>query len=207
MIIWGTYVMRRVAQKGEFHCPHCAGQRPYKLRQPRKWGHLYWIPLIPMRQFDRYVECTACKGEFVEATLAHDPVREEREFVEAVTLAVGSAMSHLGNLTAHLPLAADIVARAAPLVGREPPADTVTMAIGKDARGYMVGYAAAAGALLSAAGRETVLRAILGEDGLTEATREDATELGLALGLSPAHVAGILAELAGQSSGATQVGA
>ncbi|EYD77745.1 hypothetical protein Rumeso_00661 [Rubellimicrobium mesophilum DSM 19309] len=53
MIVWGSYVRKKVVGTGEFHCPGCGQQRDYKLQRPKKWGHLYWIPLIPMQEFDR----------------------------------------------------------------------------------------------------------------------------------------------------------
>jgi len=53
MIIWGTYVTKKIVSTGQFYCPRCANHRSYKLRRPKKWGHLYWIPIIPMEEFDR----------------------------------------------------------------------------------------------------------------------------------------------------------
>ena len=79
MIIWGTYVTKKVISIGQFYCPGCNNHRNYKLRRPKKWGHLYWIPLIPMDEFERYVECEACNGAYREVVLQHDPIRAQRE--------------------------------------------------------------------------------------------------------------------------------
>src|SRR5215831_823784 len=85
MIIWGTYVTKKIVSTGQFYCPRCANHRSYKLRRPKKWGHLYWIRIIPMQEFDRYVECDGCKGAYQEIVLRHDPARAQHDFEDNVS--------------------------------------------------------------------------------------------------------------------------
>ncbi|MEO0475998.1 MAG: hypothetical protein AAF085_08550 [Planctomycetota bacterium] len=62
MIIWGSkmYGVKNVV-KGIGRCPHCGAYAPHKSYDGRKWGHLYFIPLIPSGGPVRVMkECASC---------------------------------------------------------------------------------------------------------------------------------------------------
>lgn len=62
MIIYGSkmYGVKNVV-KGTGSCPHCGVYGPHKSYDGRKWGHLYFIPLIPSGGPVRVMkECASC---------------------------------------------------------------------------------------------------------------------------------------------------
>jgi hypothetical protein len=79
MIIWGSRGLTSAVQSGEFHCPQCATQRPYTLKQVRTFFTLYFIPLIPLNVAGRYIECGSCGGTFAEEVMSYDPEKEREE--------------------------------------------------------------------------------------------------------------------------------
>ena len=63
MIIWGSrmYGQKNVV-KGVGACPHCGKYGANRSYDGSKWGHLYFIPLVPMGGKVRVMhECAACK--------------------------------------------------------------------------------------------------------------------------------------------------
>jgi hypothetical protein len=72
MLIFGTKVTKPVVAAGEFFCPECRKLQPYQVIAPKKWGHLYFIPVLPLQEFDRHVECKGCKTAFREEILSID---------------------------------------------------------------------------------------------------------------------------------------
>ena len=71
MIIFGTTSTRKLLGSGQFRCPQCDAQTRYEKRRAKRWGHLYWIPILPMDEFPPYVECMKCKGTFIDRVLEH----------------------------------------------------------------------------------------------------------------------------------------
>lgn len=82
MIIVGTRVTTEVADRGHFYCPRCRDHQPYELLQPRRLFTLYWIPVLPMGKFEKYVECGGCRSQFKELVLQNSPVPALHKQVE-----------------------------------------------------------------------------------------------------------------------------
>lgn len=80
MIVWGTRVTNKVVSTGQFYCPRCMQQCDYKLRQPKKWGCIYWIPVFPLQEFEPYVECASCNGNYPVEALRHDRGTAQQQF-------------------------------------------------------------------------------------------------------------------------------
>lgn len=202
MIIWGTYVTKKVVSTGQFYCPRCANHRAYKLRRPKKWGHLYWIPIIPMEEFDRYVECEGCKGAYQEIVLQHDPVRAQRDFEDNVSRMLCQVMCLMaGERDSVSPHLSDQVAasvRDILKIEMPPAAIQAVMSNGGNDLQAVLSNVEQQARLLSDRGKDMVLRAALAAAPLplTEARRTFASEVGKRLGMMPAHVSGVLAEFA-----------
>lgn len=201
MIIWGTYVTKKIIQKGEFFCPGCAEHRGYHLRRPKKWGHLYWIPLIPMQELDRYVECTVCDKAWNETVLQHDPIREQHQRDDnlATTLAqLMLLMSGEGGLT---PALTDKIIEATErLLGVNATPESIASAVmsGSDRNAVLSSTAQQADSL-NDRGKEATLRAVIAvAPGRPLGEREWilASDIGKHLGMSSAHVSGVLTEMA-----------
>jgi hypothetical protein len=69
ILIWGWRSLLRVLGTGDFYCPRCQQDSSYKLVRPRRWFTLFFIPVIPLKWGEQYVECTRCGGAFREAVL------------------------------------------------------------------------------------------------------------------------------------------
>lgn len=70
LLIWGWRSLLKVLGVGEFHCPQCQADRGYQLVRPRRWFTLFWIPVIPLKWGETFVQCTACKSGFQEEILS-----------------------------------------------------------------------------------------------------------------------------------------
>jgi hypothetical protein len=60
MIIFGTRVRHKVVGEGQFFCPKCQAQRPYKHKRATRYFTLYFLPIFPMGQLGEFVECQTC---------------------------------------------------------------------------------------------------------------------------------------------------
>jgi uncharacterized tellurite resistance protein B-like protein len=69
MIIFGTRGITLTGDSGDFYCPNCADERPYRRRKVRKFFTLYFIPLLPLNLLGEYIECQRCKNTYNEQVL------------------------------------------------------------------------------------------------------------------------------------------
>jgi uncharacterized tellurite resistance protein B-like protein len=95
MIIFGTRGIRSTLSRGTFHCPICRLERSYKKKNLRKWGHIYWIPIIPMGDYGTYVECDSCNNTFKEEVLTLPPPKSDEEVRSEYMEGVKLAMIHM----------------------------------------------------------------------------------------------------------------
>ena len=66
MIIFGSRGLDLKRGEGTFFCPNCQTDRVYNLKERKRMGHLYWIPLLPLGSLGKFIECKACRGTFHE---------------------------------------------------------------------------------------------------------------------------------------------
>jgi zinc-ribbon family len=69
LLVFGVRYLAAVIATGLFHCPSCGGDRPYQLRRPRAWIHAFWLPVVPLRTGDEYVECEVCRTRYEPSVL------------------------------------------------------------------------------------------------------------------------------------------
>jgi hypothetical protein len=69
LLVFGVRYLAAVVADGVFHCPSCGGDRPYRLRRPRAWIHVFWLPVVPLRDGAEYAECDACRTRHEPAVL------------------------------------------------------------------------------------------------------------------------------------------
>jgi len=69
LLIFGLSVFFRTVDEGIFHCPHCGGDRAYRLRSGRRWLTLFFVPVIPLARIGEAVECKTCRTRFNRAVL------------------------------------------------------------------------------------------------------------------------------------------
>ncbi len=66
MIIFGVsvfYIFGLIGT-GQFHCPHCGGDREYEHRTARRFFTLFFMPVIPLDKVGEVVRCKTCRTRF-----------------------------------------------------------------------------------------------------------------------------------------------
>ncbi|MDZ5451399.1 zinc ribbon domain-containing protein [Labrys sp. ZIDIC5] len=203
MIIWGSKGRIRSIGQGTFNCPHCAAPRQYEHKKTERWFTLYFIPIFPTSKLGEHIECNSCGKAYTSAVLSYDPAREQAEHEAQIagqwrTAMIAVACAFGVPNEAQAKAISDGIARTwrqdsdpAEILADSAQAPAGGMS-GEEVLGrlgdlpHTLGHAGKEGFLQSA--RE-VLRAGRGED---ERQRELLTRIGGSLGMSDAHVRGIL---------------
>jgi len=196
MIIWGSYVINKTLGHGEFYCPNCKIRRNYSHLLPRKWGHLYWIPLFPMQDFDSYVECGTCSKKYNEAALRYDPERQAALQNQNLSILISQAIAIVARATGQRPSIELIADNIKSLLKTEPSLDSIKSTISNDDRDAGLKQIADYANGLTTRGKELVLRAAIDSKVMSLGGRAAAMAVGTNLGLSAAHINGILSETA-----------
>lgn len=201
MIIFGTKGITRTKDVGQFACPRCAQASNYSLRVQRRWFTLYFIPLIPLNEVGRYVECQGCMGTWEESILEYDPHAEQEKFRARYHEALREAMVIMtaidGSVAdAELHIAArvyqEFTGEAIDLVDLRTQAQTVQSGDEDPLLETLRGYAG----VLNDNGKELVIRAVFHVAGADGDYADDEMRLisrcGEALGMTTAHTQGVL---------------
>src|SRR5215212_987399 len=92
LLVFGVRYLYALVATGRFHCPVCGVDRGYRLRHPRAWFHAFWIPLVPLRRGEPFVECDVCRSRFAEDVL-ESPTSDQ--FGELLSRGVRTAAAYL----------------------------------------------------------------------------------------------------------------
>ena len=203
MIVFGWRDVTYKGGEGQFFCPQCGGQQHYALMRVRSFFTLYFIPVIPLGVRGEYVECRTCDAAFPPVLLdldAQAPVTDLAAEFEGLLLVV---MVHMMLADGHAAGKEEETIRTAyaRIIGRELDDGVLRDAIegvGCD-RGALHARLMRLAPCLTDMAKEAMLRAALAiaaADGeFQEAERGLLGEIAEALGMSIAHVYGVLAEL------------
>jgi len=211
MIIFGTRGVTTTPDNGEFFCPQCNGQNPYKLKRVRSFFTLYFIPLIPLNKLGEYVECQRCQGTFEVGILDYDPEAEGARFEALFFVAVKQVM--IGMLLADGVIDDDEVlmlqSQFHELTGAEVSEQDLREEIaeiqqsGADTLELVAGLASG----LNNSGKETVIRAAyniaLADGKFDQSEVLMLQNIGSSLDLSNAHLNGLLQEFANNNNSAS----
>jgi hypothetical protein len=194
LLIFGFRVVLRTIAGGTFFCPDERADRPCLRRAARRWFTLFFVPVIPLGRLGGLVQCESCRRTFpLEALDAPTTGELSRRLTDARRTAIAGVLTRRG--------AADPAVRraAVSLLARELPdateswVDADLHAIGPD---EYEAHVAALGPELSVAGREGFLAdlAWLARSGgpVDAPTRQVLERIGAGLGMTPAHVRGVL---------------
>ena len=201
LLVFGVRYLYSLVATGTFHCPVCEVDRTYRLRTPRAWFHLFWIPLVPLRRGEPIVECDVCRSRFRPDVLS---VPTSEQFGELLSRGLRTAAAYL--ITAAeagpdaLPRAVAVLQRSlGPGYTRELlEADLAAHRQGSDfsVLGRLAGQ-------LDVLGKEQLLRGLAElELAIADGREPDWSRLGdvaAALGITPAHVHGIVQEARARS--------
>ena len=206
IIVWGSYVTNKVLSTGQFYCPRCRLDGGYKLRQPREWATIFWIPLFPLKNFDRYVECDACNATYGEHILRQDRATAQRELdaereryanlagmiCQLMTLMADERNAVSDRLTDQIAGAVRHVLK----IEMPPEAIHAAIAAGPGDPAEVFRNVERHAASLTDRGKGLVLRAavVAAKKPLTESTGALVAEVARRLGVAPARVHDLLAE-------------
>lgn len=79
-LIFGARGVTTTPEEGQFYCPSCQTKREYGLKRVRRFFTLFFIPLIPLDKLGEYVECKSCKTTYNLSVLNYDPEAEAAAF-------------------------------------------------------------------------------------------------------------------------------
>jgi hypothetical protein len=195
VLIFGLRVVLRTIANGTFFCPHERADRPYLRRSARRWFTFFFVPVIPLGHLGELVQCASCRRTFpLDALDAPTSGELSSRLTDARRTAIAAVLARRG--------ATDPAVRraAVALLARELPdatdswVDADLRAIGPD---DFDAHVAALGPQLSVTGREGFLAdlAWLARSGgpIDVPTRQVLERIGAGLGMTPAHVRGVLA--------------
>jgi len=198
IVIWGFKALMKAIGQGRFFCPHEGGDRGYRMMQARRWFTFFWIPLIPLKTLGEYVECASC-GASYEPRVLELPTNAHMEdrLTRALRHVVVAMLRADGRIDpAEKEAAVEVVTRFGldgyDLATLETDLEQLSVS---DLDDELVGV----GEMLSTQGQEAVVAACLllaSADGhVDERELEMVVRAGRSLGMSPAHVRGVLAEM------------
>ena len=194
LIIFGFRVRFRDVSHHTFFCPGCGGDREGLLQEARRWFALFFIPIIPMNVIGQQVRCTTCNRTYRPEVLDHPTTNALQTILANALRAVAVLMVAAGDRTdPRLREQAVSVVRQG-----VPDYDDATLEsdLGHLHPAQAPAYVAPLADGLELAGREQLLadlvRVAQPSGGCNPEQRDLIGSVGQALGLTPAHVAGIV---------------
>ena len=206
MIIFGTRGVTYAKERGNFFCPGCAGNQSYQWKRVRSFFTLYFIPLIPLNVVAEYIECSGCGGTYRKDILSHDPAAESEQAQAEYHQAIQRVMVHMmladGKIeSSEVETIRNVYTK---LANTELSPAQIHQQIKEikeiEAAGDgVLDELQAMGPYLNEHGREMVLKAaimVADADGTIQHEEQELlTKIAEAIGMSPAHFRGILAEM------------
>ncbi len=92
LLLFGVRYLYTLVTTGSFHCPVCGVDRSYRVRRPRSWFHVFWLPLVPLRHGAEFVECDVCRSRFEPTVLG---VPTSQQLGELLSRGVRTAAAYL----------------------------------------------------------------------------------------------------------------
>jgi len=86
MIIFGTKTIGSVSKTGMFYCPNCKKDQPYKLMRYKRYFHLFFIPIFPIKDLGDGLECMNCHTSFVPNSVSFKEESDLKHIVVAPDL-------------------------------------------------------------------------------------------------------------------------
>lgn len=197
MLIWGLRVRLKILEQGEFFCPTCGGDRHYARKQMRRWFTLFFIPLIPLKVLGEVIECETCHGRFDEQVL-HLPTSASLGAMTANAFRVLAAVLVRSGDRSDPALRREAV-RCVVAAGSAYDEATLDSDMNVVDPAQVPAYLSPLAPGLAMPGRERLVadatRIARAGGSINDAQRAVLNEVGRALELSPAHVAGVVAQV------------
>lgn len=111
MTVLGVRFRFRATGYGALHCQRCGGDRVYRQCAGRRWMHVLYIPVVPLRRIGAHVQCTTC-GTRYRLEVLRMPTKEQMQGA----LTAGSLAAAVAMLRADSPPNSVALARAVEFV-------------------------------------------------------------------------------------------
>lgn len=85
MILIGTMNITTTRERGNFYCPACEVDQPYRKRARRPFLTLYFIPTVPVAAAELFIQCDTCRSTWDLSVLNMD--RESHQAAKATEFA------------------------------------------------------------------------------------------------------------------------
>lgn len=90
--VLGVRFRFRATGFGALHCQRCGGDRVYRKCAGRRWLHVLYLPVVPLRRIGEHVQCTTCGTRYRLEVLMMPTMEEMVGALTAGSLAAAVAM-------------------------------------------------------------------------------------------------------------------
>ncbi len=201
-IVWGFRARFKRGEPVVFFCPKEGGDRQGHHGVARRWFTLFWIPLIPLKVLSEYVECETCHTRYNQDVLQRPTTANLSEVLTNAVRVLTAMIVRVGdqaNTSMRSAAVTDIAVVTAGYTD-ETLASDIAAVDPSQAEQYV--HPLADG--LETAGKERFLadlcRVALAAGTITDDQRRLIESTGRAIGLTPAHVSGIVSTVVSASS-------
>lgn len=202
LLIWGFRTIFRTIAEGDFFCPKCGGDRRFQRREARRWFTLFFIPLIPLQKRGEVVRCATCHTNFNESVLARPTTAVFGARLQDAARGIVVQVLRSGLITS-----ADARAVAVAQVRRAGVPEYDDAALTADIDTVPSDLSTLLGSVaeqLAEQGRESLLTSaviVALADGQMTGARQSVVEaVGRQLGMTAAHVTGVVATVSQRST-------
>jgi hypothetical protein len=196
LLIWGWRSLLKVLGVGEFHCPRCGADRSYKLVRPRRWFTMFFIPVIPLKWGENFVQCSACKAGFSEEILSA-PTNKQFGYMIALGARAMYAKAIAAGLEQSQHMLAQVTSSLAPFVDDSYNEANLIADVEAFKGHELIEYLSPLATSMELQGREALVGGLVAcvyaAGDPPPAVGQVASEAASALGLTAAHLAGIVA--------------
>jgi hypothetical protein len=194
LLIWGFKIRAKVMGTVAFFCPRCGGDRTGLQKTARRWFTFFWIPIIPLKEVGQFVECETCHTTFDPEVLTLPTTTQMGRTLSDATYAITLMMVQTAGQPSAAMKAAAVRDLAVIVPGYD--LDRLDREVGDVDPTTADRYVHDLGSHLEVAGKERFLADLvrLGRtDGdLNDAQRRLISDVGRGLGLTSAHITGVV---------------
>lgn len=209
LLIFGFKVRFKTTGTIAFFCPRCGGDRHGNTRVARRWFTLMFLPVIPLNTVGEIVECTTCHGRFSPGVTAQPTTAALGQVLANAVRVLTALVVRSGNASDPAMRAAAVAdIRSAVGTYDEATLDSDMASIDPaTAEQYVTPLTEG----LAVAGKERLIadltRVALAGGTVTANQRQVIDLVGRGVGLTPAHITGIVSSVAAASTPGAAPGA
>lgn len=196
ILIWGFRARAKAVSTGEFFCTRCGADRSYVLQRIRRWFTFFFIPLFPVgKTLGEQVKCSTCGTTFRPEVLSTPTSASFSENLRGAVRFAAVSMLDAGDQSNEAARVAAI--DAARRAGAESYDETwLTNDLGALDSSQLAEYVSPLAQGLNLQGKETFIEQVarigLADGPLSPSETQVLESLSSTLGLSAAHLRGIV---------------